>query len=103
MNRGWSKARLSDGYCGACEKPRCLDPFAQFEFRDVDGFAQVFGWGGGVVRICNVLSCSSSTGAGAPVRGSVALCVFGKAITSRIVSSPAAIATIRSIPGAMPP
>ena len=37
------------------------------------------------------LSCASSTGAGAPVSGSKPEAVFGKAITSRIVSAPEAL------------
>ncbi len=48
-------------------------------------------------------SCSGSTGAGAPVSGSAPEADFGNAITSRIDSTPASAATIRSIPIAMPP
>ena len=48
-------------------------------------------------------SCSGATGAGAPVRGSEPVAVFGKAITSRIDGSPASSITIRSRPNAMPP
>ena len=48
-------------------------------------------------------SWAGSTGAGAPVRGSAPLAAFGNAITSRIVSRPASIATIRSTPIAIPP
>ena len=48
-------------------------------------------------------SWRASTGAGAPVSGSEPLAVFGNAITSRIESRPAMIATIRSMPSAIPP
>jgi filamentous hemagglutinin family protein len=43
------------------------------------------------------------TGDGAPVIRSLAFCVFGKAITSRIESRPPKSITQRSIPSAMPP
>ena len=42
-------------------------------------------------------------GRGAPVSGSAPDWVFGKAITSRMLSSPARIATRRSMPKAKPP
>ena len=42
------------------------------------------------------------TGEGAPVIGSAAFLVLGKANTSRISSSPASWATMRSMPGAKP-
>ena len=44
------------------------------------------------------LSWISSTGVGAPVKGSAPEAVFGKAITSRIESKPARSAAKRSIP-----
>ena len=47
-------------------------------------------------------SCRSSIGDGAPVSGSGPDCVFGKAITSRMFSSPASSATSRSMPKAKP-
>ena len=58
-----------------------------------------------LVRSCmpTSRSCSSSTGAGAPVSASAPDAVFGKAITSRIESAPARRWTIRSSPKAMPP
>ena len=48
-------------------------------------------------------SCAVSTAAGAPVSGSEPEAVFGNAITSRIESRLARIATIRSMPSASPP
>ena len=48
-------------------------------------------------------SCAVSTPAGAPVSGSEPEAVFGNAITSRIESRLARIATIRSMPSASPP
>ena len=48
-------------------------------------------------------SCFAITGVGAFVIGSAPLCVLGKAITSRMFSSPARIATNRSMPNANPP
>ena len=60
--------------------------------------------GGGTVSLTpSSASCAASTAAGAPVSGSDPLAVFGNAITSRIDSRPARIATIRSMPNAMPP
>jgi len=49
---------------------------------------------------CN---CRGSTGPGAPVIRSVARWVLGKAIVSRMLSSPPKSITSRSIPRAMPP
>ena len=46
---------------------------------------------------------AAKTGAGAPVSGSAPEVAFGKAITSRMLSRPARIATNRSIPIAIPP
>ena len=59
--------------------------------------------GGAASRSPSSASCASSTAAGAPVSGSAPLAVFGKAITSRIESSPAISAAMRSMPSAMPP
>ena len=59
--------------------------------------------GGPSNRTPTSASCCESTAAGAPVSGSEPEAVFGNAITSRIESRPARIATIRSIPSARPP
>ena len=48
------------------------------------------------------MSCAGSTGVGEPVIGSAPDCVLGKAITSRMFSSPARIAMSRSMPKAKP-
>jgi acetyl esterase/lipase len=48
-------------------------------------------------------SCSSSTGAGAPVSGSAPLAVSGNAMTAQIESRPASGATTRPVPDAIPP
>ncbi len=58
---------------------------------------------GGRVRMPSSSSCLTSTGVGALVIGSMPDCVFGKAMTSRMFSSPARIATRRSMPKAKPP
>jgi len=60
-------------------------------------------YGSGTTRRCSSLSWASSTASGAPVSRSVNEEVFGKAITSRMLSLPASRATIRSMPRAMPP
>ncbi len=52
---------------------------------------------------CNSRSCFSVTGVGASTMRSWPRCVLGNAITSRIWSTPAIIATMRSRPKAMPP
>ena len=49
------------------------------------------------------LSCAWETSPGALVNGQLAVCVFGKAMTSRILSAPAINMTIRSSPNATPP
>ena len=49
------------------------------------------------------LSCLSSTSPGASVMRSVARCVFGKAMASRILSRPPKSMTTLSIPKAIPP
>ena len=49
------------------------------------------------------LRCAAVIGVGAPVSGSDPEAVFGKAITSRIVSAPASSMITRSQPKAMPP
>ena len=49
------------------------------------------------------LQAMAATGLGACVSKHCARCVFGKAMTSRIDSAPAIMATIRSRPKAMPP
>ena len=54
-------------------------------------------------RMCSSRSCFSVTGLGASTIRSWPRCVFGNAITSRIWSTPAIIATMRSRPKAMPP
>ena len=54
------------------------------------------------MRMPSSSSCCCVTGEGAPVIGSAPVFVFGKAITSRMSSSPASCATTRSRPGAKP-
>src|SRR3989441_860991 len=54
-------------------------------------------------RICSSPNCFSSPGDGAGVSRSCARCVLGNAMTSRMESVPAIIATMRSKPNAMPP
>src|SRR5688500_16500327 len=54
-------------------------------------------------RMCSSRSCFSATGLGACVRRHCARCVLGKAMTSRMDSAPAIIATMRSRPKAIPP
>src|SRR5882672_5075309 len=54
-------------------------------------------------RMCSSRNCFSSTGDGACVSKSCARCVLGKAMTSRIDSAPAIMATMRSSPKAIPP
>ena len=54
--------------------------------------------GGGTTRMPSSASCVTSTGRGEFVIGSVPDCVFGKAMTSRMFSSPARMATNRSSP-----
>jgi hypothetical protein len=54
-------------------------------------------------RIPSSRSSWASIGVGAPLSGSEPLAVLGNAITSRIDSRPAMIATMRSMPKAMPP
>ena len=58
---------------------------------------------GGRARRPSSASCAPSTGVGAPVMGSVPDCGLGKAMTSRMFSSPARMATRRSMPNANPP
>ncbi len=58
---------------------------------------------GGRERRPRMASCFGSTGVGDPVMGSAPDCVFGNAMTSRMFSSPATIATRRSRPNAKPP
>jgi hypothetical protein len=58
---------------------------------------------GGSVRMPSWPSSEASTGPGASVSGSAPDCVFGKAMTSRMLSSPARMATRRSMPTAKPP
>jgi len=48
------------------------------------------------------LSWAASIGVGAPVSGSVPDCVFGKAMTSRMLSSRARMADSLSMPNAKP-
>ena len=52
--------------------------------------------------MCTSRSCCSETGPGAPSSRSCALAFIGKAMTSRMLSSPVSSITIRSMPGAMP-
>jgi translocation and assembly module TamB len=59
--------------------------------------------GGVRTRICNSRSCASLASVGASVMGSAAVWVFGKAITSRMLSAPAINIARRSRPNAMPP
>ena len=54
-------------------------------------------------RMCRSRNCCSVTALGASISRSCPRCVFGNAITSRIWSTPAIIATSRSRPNAMPP
>ena len=65
------------------------------------------GWGwvrpcGGSVRRPSSAKWAESIGVGAPVSGSAPDWVFGKAMTSRMFSSPTSSATNRSIPMAKP-
>src|SRR5262245_14661335 len=61
-------------------------------------------FGGGVrTRMWSSRSCCSLTSVGASVSGSAAVCVLGKAITSRMLSAPAISIAIRSRPKAIPP
>src|SRR5256884_8273001 len=53
-------------------------------------------------RTCSSRSCASLTSVGASVSGSAAVWVFGKAITSRMLSAPAMSMASRSSPKAMP-
>ena len=53
--------------------------------------------------MCRSASCSGATVEGASHIKSVALVVFGNAITSRMLSCPSDSATIRSSPRAIPP
>ncbi len=53
--------------------------------------------------IPNSLNCASLTGAGASMSGHPAVCVFGKAMTSRIELAFVINITIRSRPKAIPP
>src|SRR6185436_5165587 len=53
--------------------------------------------------MCSSRSCFSVTGVGASTIMSWPRCVLGNAITSRIWSTPASIATMRSRPKAIPP
>src|ERR1700686_2024891 len=57
----------------------------------------------GATLIDNSRSCRGSTSDGAPLIGSTAFWVFGKAITSRSESVPQTIIAMRSTPNAMPP
>src|ERR1700719_41430 len=57
----------------------------------------------GATLIDNSRSCRASTSDGAPLIGSTAFWVFGKAITSRSESVPQTIIAMRSTPNAMPP
>src|SRR6266404_130104 len=54
-------------------------------------------------RTCSSRSCASLTSVGASVSGSAAVWVFGKAITSRMLSAPVISMARRSSPKAMPP
>src|SRR6267154_1693684 len=54
-------------------------------------------------RTCSSRSCASLTSVGASVSGSAAVWVFGKAITSRMLSAPGISIASRSSPKAMPP
>jgi len=58
---------------------------------------------GALRRIPVSLSCSADTTPGALVSGQLAVCVFGNAMTSRMLSAPAINITIRSRPNATPP
>src|SRR5687768_18429979 len=49
---------------------------------------QPVGAGGFLTRMCSSASCASSASDGASVSGSHADCVFGKAMTSRMLSAP---------------
>ena len=53
--------------------------------------------------MCSSSSCDWSTSEGAPSIRSDIDCVFGNAITSRMLSVPPSIITMRSMPGAIPP
>src|SRR4029077_8434117 len=54
-------------------------------------------------RTCSSRSCASLTSVGASVSRSAAVWVFGKAITSRMLSAPVISMARRSSPKAMPP
>src|SRR2546422_10589828 len=58
---------------------------------------------GGTTLMFSSSSCDWSTSEGAPSMRSDIDCVFGNAITSRMLSVPPSIITMRSMPGAMPP
>src|SRR5207302_8621943 len=57
----------------------------------------------GTTRMWSSSSCMGSTGLGASSIKSCMLCVFGKAMTSRMFSVPAKSMMMRSMPGAIPP
>src|SRR3954468_24830611 len=56
-----------------------------------------------LTRIPNSFSCCGLTGVGASTIRSTALAVLGNGITSRKLSAPARIITMRSRPSAIPP
>src|ERR1700730_14092222 len=68
----------------------------------VDHVRQIQGCGTRT-RTCSSRSCASLTSVGASVSRSAAVWVFGKAITSRMLSAPAISMARRSSPKAMPP
>src|SRR3984893_2787108 len=68
----------------------------------VDHVRQIQGCGTRT-RTCSSRSCASLTSVGASVSRSAAVWVFGKAITSRMLSAPVISMARRSSPKAMPP
>src|SRR5580700_4105388 len=69
----------------------------------VDDVRHGFQAGGTRTRMCSSRSWVSPTSVGASVSGSAAVCVLGKAITSRMLSAPLISMASRSRPKAMPP